>query len=107
MLFRSAGRDLGSESSLGMQVAATGPAGSDGVHLLSTIVVGRTLSSQVGSFLELAVERGSGGGSASLLHGGFTYAVSRTVQLDIHAAAGLTGSAPDGLIGFGFSTRLD
>ena len=103
----TAGRDLGNESSLGVQLAATAPAGEELLGVMSTVVLGRALSDQVGAFIELAVEQGTSGGSASLLHGGFTYALTPLLQFDIHAAAGISGSAPDGLIGFGFSTRRD
>ena len=103
----TAGRDLDLRSSLGVQLSATAPAGEEAVGVLSTIVLGRDLSESVGSFIELAIEKGSGETSASLLHAGLTFSLTPLMQFDIHAAAGLSGSAPDALIGFGFSTRRD
>ena len=103
----TAGRDLGLMSSLGVQLSATAPAGEEAVGVMSTVVLGRALTENVGSFIELAIEKGSGETSASLVHAGITFALTPIMQFDIHAAAGISGSAPDALIGFGFSTRRD
>ena len=103
----TAGRDLGLMSSLGVQLSATAPVGEEAVGVMSTVVLGRALTENVGSFIELAIEKGSGETSASLVHAGITFALTPIMQFDIHAAAGISGSAPDALIGFGFSTRRD
>ncbi len=103
----TAGRELGLRSSLGVQLSATAPAGEEAVGVMSTVVLARALNERVGSFIELAIEKGSGETSASLVHAGLTFALTPIMQFDIHAAAGISGSAPDALIGFGFSTRRD
>ena len=38
-------------------------------------------------------------------HTGLTCAVAPLVQLDVHVAIGLTGAAPDALLGVGVSAR--
>ena len=103
----TAGRELGLRSSVGVQLSATAPVGEEAVGVMSTVVLGRALTENVGSFIELAIEKGSGETSASLVHAGITFALTPIMQFDIHAAAGISGSAPDALIGFGFSTRRD
>ena len=103
----TAGRELGLRSSLGVQLSATAPVGEEAVGVMSTVVLARALNERVGSFIELAIEKGSGETSASLVHAGLTFALTPIMQFDIHAAAGISGSAPDALIGFGFSTRRD
>lgn len=103
----AAARDVAEEWSLGMQVSATKPGDVGGVHLLSTLVVGRALGESVGVFAELAADRDPGGSGAALFHGGFTFGLAPAVQLDLHGAVGLSGNAPDSVVGIGFSTRLD
>lgn len=106
-LIVTAGRDVGEGWSLGVQGSIMRPGKGGGVNLMSTVVAGRGLSQRVGAFLEVATERVSGGSVASLLHGGLTFSLIPTLQLDVHAALGVTDNAPDGTIGWGLSTRFD
>ena len=76
-----------------------------GVGTAATLVGGVGLTERLGSFLELAVFDDPDADPALLLHHGYTFLVTPLVQLDIHAALGLTEEAPDALLGLGLSFR--
>lgn len=90
--------------SLGVQASAAW-AGGDAV-LGATLVAGRDLSRRVSAFLELAADGVPGDALAVVLHHGYTLAVGRGAQADLHAGAGLTGAAPDAFVGAGWSVRF-
>ena len=98
-----AGRDVGALG-LGTQAEVRWDRAADSVELAAAAVVGTEIVPGVGTFGELAgalIED-----ELSLLgHAGLTYAVAPLVQLDVHAAIGLTDAAPDALVGAGISAR--
>lgn len=81
-------------------------------HTLSrgeyTVALGMTFSDRLGSFVELYgdVAASDPGPSVHALDGGFTWLLSKTMQLDIAAGVGLSSSAEDWFLGLGFSMRL-
>lgn len=102
------GTDLNDIYSLGSQVFA-GLSGSDHGTVFvfgGTIVVSRPVTESLSSFLELATTIQDSEGTELLLHGGLTYLLQKNLQLDLHAAVGLTKSSPDSIIGAGFSIIL-
>jgi hypothetical protein len=100
------GRDVGASSSLGMQVAVSDGGGEGGMTLMSTLVAGRALTRRAAGFVEVAAERPPLGGAYALLHGGFTFSVRPTLQLDVHGAVGMTDGGPPRSLGLGFSTAF-
>jgi hypothetical protein len=97
------GRALAPGVDLGAQVSG---ARSDDAFLFgATLVGGASLSERLGAFLELALEAPEAGGAGLLLHHGYTFALAPAVQVDAHAAVGLTDAAPDVLLGAGLSVR--
>ncbi len=107
LLILAAGRGLGDDWSLGVQASTAWLDEADGFAVGSTLVAGRAVTENVGSFLEIAVDRAPGSSAATVLHGGFTFSLSPTLQLDLHGLAGLTDAAPTHAVGVGFSTRFD
>jgi len=106
-LILAAGRDVNEEWSIGTQASVARLGEADGVRLGSTLVAGRTLTEKVAAFLEVAVDREPDTNFTSVLHGGFTFSVSSTLQLDLHVVAGVTETSPRHAVGLGFSTRFD
>jgi hypothetical protein len=100
-------RDLNPRWSLGAQVTAAWPTIDENRRLAAgaTVVLGTGLGERVNTFIELAAERLEDEPTGILLHHGYTFAVTQTVQLDLHAAAGLNDAAPDLLLGAGFAFR--
>ena len=99
-----AGRDVGALS-LGTQAEVRWDRVADAVELAATAVVGTEVAPGVGVFGELfgdLVQDELG----LLGHAGVTVAVAPLVQLDLHAAVGLTDAAPDALVGAGVSARF-
>jgi hypothetical protein len=108
MLILTAGRDLTADWSFGSQLSASW-ATEDGDRELTwegTIVLGRSISDRTGAFFELAADLPESGTSAVLVHHGYTWLPAPQVQLDLHAAAGLTDAAPELLIGAGVTARF-
>lgn len=102
----AAGRDLSDAWTLGTQASVARPDIGDGVALASTLVAGRTLSPRLGAFLEIAAEREPRASVHTLVHLGFTLALSPTLQLDAHASRGMTGGYTASTVGLGVSTRF-
>jgi hypothetical protein len=100
-------RDLGPRWSLGAQLTAAWPTVDEDRQLAAgaTVVLATGLGERVGTFIELATERLEDEPTGVLLHHGYTFAIASTVQLDLHAAAGLNDAAPDLLLGAGFAIR--
>ncbi len=101
------GRDLSAGWSLGTQASwSITSAGADDVDTIgATVVVARSIASRTGTFFELAFEEVDREGGSLLLHHGYTHLLGDRLQLDLHAAVGLTDDAPDALIGAGVSWR--
>lgn len=104
----TASRGLGERWSLGAQgTAAWAGDASDRERVLGgTVVLGAALSSEWGSFLEIAVESEENTEAATLVHHGYTRALGANLQLDLHGGVGLSDRAPDHFLGAGFSARL-
>jgi Putative MetA-pathway of phenol degradation len=102
------GTDINSVYSLGSQVMVGVTGTDDGADFVfgGTVVVGRSITEALGSFLELATLIHDTDGTAVLLHGGLTYVLRNNLQLDFHGAVGLTADSPDSLIGAGFAIIL-
>jgi hypothetical protein len=100
-------RDVSPRWALGGQVTAAWPTIDEDRRLAAgaTVVIGAALGERVGTFVELAAERLDDEPTGLLLHHGYTFAITPTVQLDLHAAAGLNDAAPDLLLGAGFAFR--
>jgi len=108
MLAVTAAHDLGEHWSLGVQAAAAWPTGDDGRRIESalTLVVGTDLGERGGTFLEVAATDPAQGGTAVVLHHGYTYQLGRAWQVDAHLGAGLSDDAPDFLVGVGSAVRF-
>jgi hypothetical protein len=103
-LVLTASRDLSPTLSLGTQAGATWDTAADRLDLAATLVVGTELTERLGTFLELAAGALQDE-PALLLHHGYTYGLGPDVQVDVHAAVGLTAGAPDFLLGAGVAFR--
>lgn len=104
-LILTTGRALSARSSLGAQLSAARDGLLDAWTIGGTLVIGLDLSERWGTFFELATWRPEVGGDETLLHHGYTLGVGPDLQLDVHAALGLTETAPDFLLGLGFTAR--
>lgn len=71
----------------------------------NTIVLGRELRGNLGGFVELALETGTGKASASF-NTGLTYSIGNDLQLDAGVNLGLTRAAPDLGLFAGFARRF-
>lgn len=103
-----AGRDVGRSWSFAMQLVAAWPTLDDARELetVVTAVAGTGLGERVGTFVEVAATIPAHGGSAVVLHNGYTYQAGRTWQVDVHLGAGITDSAPDFFVGAGLVARF-
>jgi hypothetical protein len=70
-----------------------------------TVSFGRPLSARWGMFIEWAAEFPERGGDVHLLHHGYTYALSRVSQADVHLGLGVSRAAPDFFIAGGYAIR--
>ena len=102
-----AGRDITKTWSFGTQLDLAWPEsdGSRDAVWGGTAVLGAGLSNRWGTFVELAVFDLNIIETSTLLHHGYTYLIRPNMQLDVHAAVGLSDAGPDYLFGFGFSIR--
>ena len=101
------GRDLSSRVSLGAQGMLTYDGAEDVWQYGGTLVVGAALSERIGTFAEVMVIDQRANNVATTLHHGYTYLLTPTVQLDIHAGLGFfEGGGGEGLVGIGLSTLL-
>lgn len=101
----TAGRALSARADLGGQLSAARDGDLRAWTFGGTLVVGLGLSERWGTFGEVAAWLPEFGGDEVLLHHGYTYALSPNLQLDAHAALGLTDAAPDVLLGAGLTVR--
>ncbi|HWZ45442.1 MAG TPA: transporter [Candidatus Saccharimonadales bacterium] len=69
----------------------------------STFLLDRQLAKRWDAFAEYAADIPERGGPRHLLHFGSSYKLAPRHQIDFHAAAGLSGAAPDSFVGFGYS----
>ena len=104
----TAAGDLSPRLSLGSQLSATYNETPDRVGLGATVVLGLSLDDQIGLFAELAASDPVDVAidAEVLLHGGATLLLTDDLQLDAHAALGLTDTAPEYLVGVGASARF-
>jgi hypothetical protein len=72
-----------------------------------TFVVERKLGSQTDLFVEYVADVPNGGAASQLINTGLAYRVTPTQQIDFHVAFGLNRSAPNFILGVGYSFRLD
>lgn len=107
-LILTTGRDLGDRASFGTQLAATLGTGDpdDDFDFGTTAVLGLALTDHVSMFTELALDAFDEPERELFFHHGYSYLLSPLLQLDVHAAFGLTEAAADAQIGLGLSTRF-
>ena len=72
-----------------------------------TLVLERKLGSRAEVFVEYVADVRSGGPTSQLVNSGLAYRVTPTQQIDFHVAFGLDRSAPNWIVGVGYSFRLD
>jgi Putative MetA-pathway of phenol degradation len=72
-----------------------------------TFVLERKLGRQTDLFVEYVANVGSGGSTSQLINSGLAYRITPTQQVDFHVAFGLDPSAPNWIVGVGYSFRLD
>jgi hypothetical protein len=103
------GKDLGDRWSFGTQAelaSASGLGGDRSTSYAGTAVLGLAVGDAVGTFLEVKAEKTEDVDTAVLLHHGWTWLLGELLQVDVHAAAGLSDSAPDWLVGAGLAFRF-
>jgi hypothetical protein len=73
----------------------------------ASLSAGYSLSDRLGAFLEAFgfSEETSGGPATAYINGGFAYAVSDDLSLDVRAGTGLNDASPDYFLGAGASVR--
>jgi hypothetical protein len=103
-----ASRDIGRGWSFGTQLVAAWPTFDEARELetVVTVVAGTDLGERVGTFIEVAATIPAHGGSAVVVHNGYTYQAGRTWQVDVHLGAGISESAPDYFVGTGLVARF-
>jgi len=76
-------------------------------QVAASLSAGFSLNDRLGAFLEAFgfSEETSGGPSTAYVNGGFAYAVSDDLSLDVRAGAGLNDASPDYFLGAGASVR--
>jgi len=101
-------RALSAHWTLGGQVAFYWPtlAGSHNFTGETTFYLDRQLTKPWDAFVEYIGDFPERGGSRQLLHFGTSYKLAPHHQVDFHVAVGLTHSAPDSYVGFGYSFLL-
>jgi hypothetical protein len=105
-LLLTTGREIGSDWSVGTQASVLRRTDAGETEVGGTLVAGRVLGGDVAAFLELAAAGRSGEVTALVLHHGYTLRTGGLTQLDLHVGVGLTRSAPDVLLGLGWSGRF-
>lgn len=105
-LLLTTGRGVGPDWSLGTQASVLRRTDVGMTEVGATIVAGRALGETVGSFLEVAATGATGDVTSVILHHGYTVSTGALTQLDLHVGAGLTRTAPDVLVGVGWSGRF-
>ena len=101
-------RKLSAHWTLGGQIAFYWPtlAGSHDLTGETTFYLDRQLTKPWDTFVEYVGDFPERSGSRQLLHFGTSYKLAPHHQVDFHVAVGLTHSAPDSYVGFGYSFLL-
>ena len=100
-----AGRNLSSRVSLGAQGMLVYDGAEDVWQIGGTLVVGAGLAERAGTFVEAVVIDQRRNSVFVMLHHGYTYLLTPTLQLDAHAGFGFfEGGGGEGLVGIGLST---
>jgi len=100
-----AGRNLSSRVSLGAQGMLIYDGAKDVWQIGGTLVVGAELAERAGTFVEAVVIDQRRNSVFAMLHHGYTYLITPTLQLDVHAGLGFfEGGGREGLAGIGLST---
>ena len=69
----------------------------------TTFFLDRQLTKSCDAFLEYAGDFPERGGSRQQIHAGMAYKITPRQQIDFHFAFGITGAAPKGYVGIGYS----
>jgi hypothetical protein len=98
---------LGGPWSLNGQASVFFPtfAGESSTVFQPTLSVSRDVTARSGAFLEWIGEYSRQSPDFNLLHAGYTYQPLPRLQLDVHAAVGISNTAPDFFVGAGFVWR--
>ena len=72
-----------------------------------TFALERSFGRRTDLFVEYVAYVGSGGATRELINSGMGYRITPTQQIDFHVAFGLDRSAPNLIVGVGYSFRLD
>ena len=73
----------------------------------ATLVLEKRITERGALFVEYVGDYPSHGGSVELINLGGSYLLTRTQQVDIHAAFGINSNSPNYIIGIGYSLRFD
>lgn len=91
----------------GWETEPAGNGGSDRVGAaIWTIATGFRITEKLGTFVEFFGAVPTDRDSQSSVDGGFTWLVRPNFQLDLYGGVGLSSTATDSFVGFGFSWRL-
>lgn len=72
-----------------------------------TVVIGREVDERLDVFVEYVGDYPAAGRASHLLNSGAAFRLTRAQQIDMHVAAGLNDTAPNYILGIGYSIRLD
>lgn len=100
-------RELGGGWSMGTQVSAGFPTsgGERSFIFGGTYVVSTAISAKWSTFYEIAFTVPEEDTAPVMLHTGYAYLISSTLQFDIHGGTGLTNTAPNFFLGAGLSVK--
>ena len=73
----------------------------------ATLVLERKVTERASLFVEYVGDYPSRGSRVELINIGGSYLLTRTHQIDIHAAFGINRNSPDYIVGVGYSFRFD
>jgi outer membrane putative beta-barrel porin/alpha-amylase len=73
----------------------------------STVVIEKEIAERAFVFVEYVGTFPTNGGNSQLLNSGAGYRIDNNHQIDFHIGIGLDRSAPDYIVGMGYSFRLD
>jgi len=98
-------RKISENWTAGGQVAFYWPtqAGTHNFTGQTTFFLDRRLTKPCDAFLEYAGDFPERGGSRQQIHAGMAYKITPRQQIDFHFAFGITGAAPKGYVGIGYS----
>ena len=101
------GHDLSSRVSLGAQGMLTYDGAEDVWQYGGTLVAGIEINDRAGTFVEAVVIDQRRNSVFVMLHHGYTYLLTPSMQLDVHAGLGFfERGGGEGLVGIGLSTLL-